>query len=1080
MTANLLNQDERVARIFISSTFRDLKEERNYITEVVFPRLKNHFKSRNVKIVEVDLRWGVTRRDALDGRTVEICLNEVERCKPFFIGILGERYGWTPTKSDISDDSHILARYPWLREMVEDGRSITEMEFALGAFRSNETAAFFVKDSIEGDKNDVDAIKQEDIRQRILEQKQYPVMRFASAAELGDKLFETIRIMIEKVFPVPDTAQDSISNMCATQDFLLTRFWNGYVERHNHEEDLMEFINGYASQMQYAQITGEAGCGKSMFIANFVKKLRVAAPEINVVPCMVSDSLLTHKVNLANYMIRRVCDVISPDVNFVQLKPDSKDPEIFNMLSECLSMLKNHGEWLFIIDGIDNLEIADRSYALEWLPKMPANVKLILTMREKDNYGFFYYAVRQTGSLLAAVHNVNIEKFNAVEIRDLCTDYLSEYGKSLDVDLMDTLAKGETTTHPLLVKLILDNLRICGSFETLPAQLDRLVRSKDQADLVLKILQDISGVLDRHTPGALKHLLSFVYGSRYGYSEDELAALSGLSGICVAVILEVCDAFLCYCGGRITIQKWAAEIIGKYVRTDNDFKETGLRIKGYLESRMAQGIDQTILNEYPYVLLGLADYESLAVFAERADVLGHWNDLDPVTKSEWKIYVEPAIRYGNLTARLENADISPDFAGLWLEVAKYLRDLRHYQTSVRILTKLLDALMTEPGYDDQDKWLKINIMLELTSYLYQDHMSIAPSELTDRIYAMLRKGERKDDLTFVEIDSSIGWSMFKLGFAESALKCFVRGCHSIMQAKEAHGYSDEEWYPVLGLLYSRTALAYSSLGMKDRMMELADSAYSISQRLLDISPITYNELALEILSNVINAFIASGYYDEAIAVFNIITPTFNDYSAKFPQRHAISFGHILTNIGSIYKTKGDVEKAYRFLNDSLTQITNYLDAMAGNIDSNVGFGVMTYYILGEILLSENYRQEALQHYLASLNLAGIICPGDFSIIQFIEPLMSRLSELEDDENTKEIDSVIIDFGYTLSLALNEKRESVANSMDVDKMEKLLAALNFSAVCINENEREYDKRSDVIQETIQWLFDAYDNRSHIYE
>ena len=45
---------------------------------------------------------------ALDQRTMEICLAEIERCKrtrlkPNFIARLGDRYGWRPLPSRISE-----------------------------------------------------------------------------------------------------------------------------------------------------------------------------------------------------------------------------------------------------------------------------------------------------------------------------------------------------------------------------------------------------------------------------------------------------------------------------------------------------------------------------------------------------------------------------------------------------------------------------------------------------------------------------------------------------------------------------------------------------------------------------------------------------------------------------------------------------------------------------------------------------------------------------------------------------------------------------------------------------------------
>jgi len=41
---------------------------------------------------------GVTREQAENDRVLDLCLQQIEECRPFFLGILGERYGWVPTQ----------------------------------------------------------------------------------------------------------------------------------------------------------------------------------------------------------------------------------------------------------------------------------------------------------------------------------------------------------------------------------------------------------------------------------------------------------------------------------------------------------------------------------------------------------------------------------------------------------------------------------------------------------------------------------------------------------------------------------------------------------------------------------------------------------------------------------------------------------------------------------------------------------------------------------------------------------------------------------------------------------------------
>ena len=93
-------------RIFVSSTFSDLIEERNALQQKVFPRLRELCRQHGCRFQAIDLRWGVREEAGLDQQTMKICLGEIERCQkitpqPNFIVLLGDRYGWRPLPPEI-------------------------------------------------------------------------------------------------------------------------------------------------------------------------------------------------------------------------------------------------------------------------------------------------------------------------------------------------------------------------------------------------------------------------------------------------------------------------------------------------------------------------------------------------------------------------------------------------------------------------------------------------------------------------------------------------------------------------------------------------------------------------------------------------------------------------------------------------------------------------------------------------------------------------------------------------------------------------------------------------------------------
>lgn len=53
-------QASRTFRIFVSSTFSDLKEERNALQKYVFPRLRELCMQHGCRFQAIDLRWRVS------------------------------------------------------------------------------------------------------------------------------------------------------------------------------------------------------------------------------------------------------------------------------------------------------------------------------------------------------------------------------------------------------------------------------------------------------------------------------------------------------------------------------------------------------------------------------------------------------------------------------------------------------------------------------------------------------------------------------------------------------------------------------------------------------------------------------------------------------------------------------------------------------------------------------------------------------------------------------------------------------------------------------------------------------------
>ena len=93
-------------RFFLSSTFADMELERNIINSL-FRRLNKEYSLQGWQVELIDLRWGITQEATKANLTMDICMHELKLClqmspRPNFLLLMGQRYGWIPVPSSLS------------------------------------------------------------------------------------------------------------------------------------------------------------------------------------------------------------------------------------------------------------------------------------------------------------------------------------------------------------------------------------------------------------------------------------------------------------------------------------------------------------------------------------------------------------------------------------------------------------------------------------------------------------------------------------------------------------------------------------------------------------------------------------------------------------------------------------------------------------------------------------------------------------------------------------------------------------------------------------------------------------------
>ena len=86
---NQSSQQDRSIRVFVSSTVRDMQEDRDYLVKFVFPQLRKLCESRGVTWGEVDLRWGITEEEAAEGEVSASAGPVASRAEPGALPVAG-------------------------------------------------------------------------------------------------------------------------------------------------------------------------------------------------------------------------------------------------------------------------------------------------------------------------------------------------------------------------------------------------------------------------------------------------------------------------------------------------------------------------------------------------------------------------------------------------------------------------------------------------------------------------------------------------------------------------------------------------------------------------------------------------------------------------------------------------------------------------------------------------------------------------------------------------------------------------------------------------------------------------------
>ncbi|KAH3757934.1 telomerase protein component 1 [Pelomyxa schiedti] len=530
----------RSARVFISSTFRDMHGERDYLTRTVFPELQERCNKIRVRVTPVDLRWGVTEEDT--NAALELCLTEVDNCRPFFIGLLANRYGWVPKSYDVPD----APEFEWVKS-VPAGYSITHLEVMHGFLNNPDksAAAFYFRDptfqanvpsealrDFESEnfnaKEQLKNLKASIKRAGATVYEDYPCHwkgvvdgkpMVGGLEAFGQHVTEFLWNSFQKHFPQELVDMTPIEAARAEHENFIETHSRSFVGRRKLLDDLKNYADGVSTTPLV--VIGEPGGGKTSLVAAFAREYMSSRGErlCAVIPHFIGGA--AGSTDIRRTLSRLCSELASP------LKYKEEIPEDFQDLKALFSKLicdtaKDYiGQIVLIIDALNQLDTSYNAHSLDWLPNtFPTNVKIVVsTLRGKC---LEVLQRRETTEL-------TVGPLTRDEQKEIVRKTLWEYRKKLDErpenDQMGLLLKKKDASKPLYLIVACEELRVFGVFE----QLSKKIQSFSET--VALLFQDVLERLESdHGRELVSNALSLLKASRSGLLEKEMLAALGYAG----------------------------------------------------------------------------------------------------------------------------------------------------------------------------------------------------------------------------------------------------------------------------------------------------------------------------------------------------------------------------------------------------------------------------------------------------------------------------------------------------------------------------------------------------------------------
>lgn len=475
-----------VYKIFVSSTFKDMDQERDVIKFNVLSRLNEHYRDHRIQFQVVDLRIGINTENMDESQSesfvLDSCFQNIDSARPFFIGLLGERYGWIPSSKRWEAIMNRLDKEK--RCLLEGGneKSVTELEILYGAIGDHgkyiNHSLFFFRDRASYlnvpvsflsqyiDCNEDSHTKCEILKKNILDvaeccKKNNNCVEYHLSWNQTEGLFEGLDVfadlLFEKLCHEIDTElrecippQTWIEQECLNKDYL---HMNNCLNKTHTSQ--YSYIISMLEEGKQVILTGKQGSGKTVLLSQVYKELTKKDSWICLSSFVgISPYSKTMYSIVKGWIVELGGGLTQDDIDEMHLK---------NLFISCIdNAIKKGNKICLFIDSIENfMPISSTDIFLLW---MPNNVSMLVSVAEQYVSKVMRY---HSSSLL-----VNMAPLQNSEEKAIINQYEKYYNISLPEDFCEWLSNN--TSQPIYIQLLITIFANLGlkDFQTIRRQDD--------------------------------------------------------------------------------------------------------------------------------------------------------------------------------------------------------------------------------------------------------------------------------------------------------------------------------------------------------------------------------------------------------------------------------------------------------------------------------------------------------------------------------------------------------------------------------------------------------------------------------